>query len=79
MLDHSSKATGTVVLRRPTRADVDEVVAASTAPRRHCADATGSTYAAIVVDWRMPNLLSSRFWPARGFPTSFARLHRSIR
>jgi hypothetical protein len=27
MLDHSSKATGTVVLRSPTLADVDEVVA----------------------------------------------------
>ncbi len=36
-------------------------------------------YATIVVDWRMPNLLSSRFWPARGFRTSFVRLHRSIR
>ena len=30
----------------------------------------------VVVDWRMPNLLSSRFWPARGFRTSFVRLHR---
>lgn len=36
-------------------------------------------YTSIVVDWRMPNLLSSRFWPARGFRTSFVRLHRSIR
>ena len=36
-------------------------------------------YATIVVDWRMPNLLSSRFWPARGFRTSFVRMHRSIR
>ena len=35
-------------------------------------------YAAIVVDWRVPNLLSSRFWPARGFRTSFVRLHRRI-
>ena len=35
-------------------------------------------YATIVVDWRVPNLLSSRFWPARGFRTSFVRLHRSI-
>ena len=35
-------------------------------------------YATIVVDWRVPNLLSSRFWPARGFRTSFVRLHRAI-
>ncbi len=35
-------------------------------------------YTTVVVDWRMPNLLSSRFWPARGFRTSFIRLHRSI-
>lgn len=35
-------------------------------------------YTTVVVDWRVPNLLSSRFWPARGFRTSFLRLHRSI-
>ena len=35
-------------------------------------------YTTVVVDWRVPNLLSSRFWPARGFRTSFIRLHRSI-
>jgi GNAT superfamily N-acetyltransferase len=35
-------------------------------------------YTTVVVDWRMPNLLSSRFWPARGFRTSFVRLHRTI-
>jgi GNAT superfamily N-acetyltransferase len=35
-------------------------------------------YSIVVVDWRVPNLLSSRFWPARGFRTSFIRLHRSI-
>jgi GNAT superfamily N-acetyltransferase len=35
-------------------------------------------YATVVVDWRVPNLLSSRFWPARGFRTSFVRLYRSI-
>ena len=32
----------------------------------------------IVTDWRVTNLLSSRFWPARGFRTSFLRLYRSI-
>jgi GNAT superfamily N-acetyltransferase len=33
---------------------------------------------AIVTDWRVPNLLSSRFWPARGFRTTFLRLYRHI-
>jgi ribosomal protein S18 acetylase RimI-like enzyme len=35
-------------------------------------------YATIVADWRVPNLLASRFWPRRGFRTSFLRLYRSI-
>jgi GNAT superfamily N-acetyltransferase len=35
-------------------------------------------YATIVVDWRETNLLSSRFWPARGFRRTFQRLYRSI-
>ena len=30
----------------------------------------------MVTDWRVTNLLSSRFWPRRGFRTSFLRLHR---
>jgi len=33
-------------------------------------------YRAIVVDWRAPNLLASRFWPARGFRPVFHRMHR---
>jgi GNAT superfamily N-acetyltransferase len=32
----------------------------------------------IVADWRVTNLLSSRFWPARGFRTTFLRLYRHI-
>jgi ribosomal protein S18 acetylase RimI-like enzyme len=32
----------------------------------------------IVVDWRETNLLASRFWPARGFRTTFLRLYRHI-
>lgn len=32
----------------------------------------------IVTDWRVTNLLSSRFWPARGFRTTFLRLYRHI-
>jgi len=35
-------------------------------------------YEAMVTDWRVTNLLSSRFWPNRGFRTTFLRLYRSI-
>ena len=35
-------------------------------------------YGTIVVDWRETNLLSSRFWPARGFRRTFLRLYRAI-
>lgn len=32
----------------------------------------------MVTDWRVTNLLSSRFWPARGFRHTFLRLYRHI-
>jgi GNAT superfamily N-acetyltransferase len=32
----------------------------------------------MTTDWRMTNLLASRFWPRRGFRETFLRLHRSI-
>jgi ribosomal protein S18 acetylase RimI-like enzyme len=32
----------------------------------------------MVTDWRVTNLLASRFWPRRGFRTTFLRLYRSI-
>ncbi len=32
----------------------------------------------MVTDWRVTNLLSSRFWPARGFRPTFLRLYRHI-
>jgi len=32
----------------------------------------------MTTDWRMPNLWRSRFWPKRGFRTTFLRLYRSI-
>ncbi len=32
----------------------------------------------MVVDWRVTNLLASRFWPRRGFRTTFLRLYRHI-
>ncbi|MBD0348125.1 MAG: GNAT family N-acetyltransferase [Thermoleophilia bacterium] len=35
-------------------------------------------YVTMVTDWRVTNLLSSRFWPRRGFRTAFLRLYRSI-
>jgi GNAT superfamily N-acetyltransferase len=35
-------------------------------------------YEVMATDWRMTNLLSSRFWPRRGFDTTFLRLHRWI-
>jgi GNAT superfamily N-acetyltransferase len=35
-------------------------------------------YEAMVTDWRVTNLLSSRFWAARGFRTTFLRLHRLL-
>jgi GNAT superfamily N-acetyltransferase len=35
-------------------------------------------YEAMVTDWRETNLLSSRFWPRRGFRPTFLRLHRLV-
>jgi GNAT superfamily N-acetyltransferase len=35
-------------------------------------------YETMVVDWRVANLQASRFWPRRGFRTSFLRLYRSL-
>ena len=35
-------------------------------------------HAVMVTDWRVTNLLSSRFWPARGFRETFLRLYRHV-
>ena len=35
-------------------------------------------YPTMVTDWRMTNLLASRFWPRRGFRVAFLRLYRSL-
>jgi ribosomal protein S18 acetylase RimI-like enzyme len=35
-------------------------------------------YEVVVTDWRVTNLLASRFWPKRGFRTFLLRLYRSI-
>lgn len=40
--------------------------------------ARGLGYETMVTDWRATNLLGSRFWPRRGFETTFLRLHRFI-
>ncbi len=35
-------------------------------------------YGSVTTDWRMTNLLASRFWPRRGFRSTFLRMYRSI-
>lgn len=35
-------------------------------------------YRSMTTDWRSVNLLSSRYWPARGFRPQYLRLYRSI-
>jgi ribosomal protein S18 acetylase RimI-like enzyme len=40
--------------------------------------AAAEGYGTMVTDWRVTNLLASRFWPKRGFRTAFLRLYRSI-
>lgn len=35
-------------------------------------------YSSMGTDWRVTNLLASRFWPRRGFRTTFLRLYRHI-
>lgn len=35
-------------------------------------------YPVMTTDWRMTNLLASRFWPKRGFEATFLRMYRSI-
>lgn len=40
--------------------------------------ASDAGYPAVVTDWRVTNLLSSRAWPALGFRPTFVRMHRLI-
>ncbi|MFL6014286.1 MAG: GNAT family N-acetyltransferase, partial [Gaiellaceae bacterium] len=35
-------------------------------------------YPTMITDWRMTNLLASRFWPKRGFRATFLRLYRAL-
>jgi GNAT superfamily N-acetyltransferase len=40
--------------------------------------AAGHGCTSVTVDWRMVNLLSSRFWPRRGFRPQYLRLYRAV-
>ena len=42
------------------------------------AAAADQGYSTMVTDWRVTNLLASRFWPKRGFSTCFLRLYRAL-
>jgi GNAT superfamily N-acetyltransferase len=35
-------------------------------------------FRSMTVDWRSVNLLSSRFWPRRGFRPQYLRLYRAV-
>jgi ribosomal protein S18 acetylase RimI-like enzyme len=35
-------------------------------------------YPTMTTDWRMTNMLASRFWPKRGFRPTFIRMHRNL-
>jgi GNAT superfamily N-acetyltransferase len=35
-------------------------------------------YPTMTTDWRMTNMLASRFWPKRGFRSTFLRLYRAL-
>ena len=43
-----------------------------------CRWAAEEGYGSITIDWRVANLLASRFWPARGFWPIFLRLYRMV-
>ena len=43
-----------------------------------CRWAAEQGYRSITIDWRVANLLASRFWPARGFRPIFLRLYRMV-
>jgi predicted N-acetyltransferase YhbS len=75
-------------LRVPTRS-IDLASATTTTTSRRRGVATALTWTAIawarehgidtiITDWRMTNLVASRFWPARGFTETYLRLYRAI-
>jgi GNAT superfamily N-acetyltransferase len=78
---HTSLArpTGSVLLSwAATRPDVRGSGAGLALMDASFAWAREQGYSTMVTDWRETNLLSSRFWPRRGFRRSFIRLYRSI-
>jgi GNAT superfamily N-acetyltransferase len=61
-----------------TRPEVRGTGAGLALTERSFAWARERGYEAMVTDWRATNLLSSRFWLARGFRPTFVRLYRAI-
>ena len=71
-------------------ADSIDLAAASTFPEAHGSGAGLALtehvlhwahehgYPTMTTDWRMTNLLASRFWPKRGFRRTFLRLYRAL-
>jgi GNAT superfamily N-acetyltransferase len=43
-----------------------------------CRWAAEAGYGSLTIDWRVANLLASRFWPSRGFRPTFLRLCRMV-
>jgi ribosomal protein S18 acetylase RimI-like enzyme len=88
VVGHLVLYTGREGLRIPE--DSIDLAAASTEPEARGAGAGRALtahalawahdagYRVMTTDWRMTNLLASRFWPKRGFRTTFLRLYRSI-
>jgi GNAT superfamily N-acetyltransferase len=88
IVGHSVLYTGRTGLRVPE--DSIDLAGASTEPEARgtgvgraltahaLAWAQGEGFGSMTTDWRMTNLLASRFWPKRGFRPTFLRLYRSI-
>jgi GNAT superfamily N-acetyltransferase len=88
VVGHLLLYTGRTGLRIP-KSSID-LAAASTEPKARGAGvgraltahamtwAHEAGYRVMTTDWRMPNLLASRFWPKRGFRPTFLRMYRAI-
>ncbi|MFL5930642.1 MAG: GNAT family N-acetyltransferase [Gaiellaceae bacterium] len=88
IVGHAVLYTGRSGIRIPE--DSIDLAAASTEPEARgtgvgraltahvLAWAHGHGYGSMTTDWRMTNLLASRFWPKRGFRPTFLRMYRSI-
>ena len=88
LVGHLLLYTGRTGLRIPV--DSIDLAAASTEPEARGAGvgraltahaltwAHEHGYRSMTIDWRLTNLLASRFWPKRGFRPTFIRVYRSI-